>query len=1257
MSVAAVPGLQSPYKGLAPFEDSEQDALLFFGRERECEVVVANLVASKLTVLYGPSGVGKSSMLKAAVVRRLRELEPDADAVVLDAWAGEPDLPRPEGDAYLILDQFEEYFLYHGDGPVLDELPELLALPGVHVLISLRDDSLARLDALQARVPNVFGNRLRIDHLDRAAARAAIVGPIDRWNEIVPPEARAGIEAALVTRILDEVAAAPGGNGSDAAGLIEAPYLQLVLERIWEEEHAAGSSYLRVGTLERLGGAGAIVSAHLERTLGTLSPHDAAIAAGALTYLVTPSRTKIAQSFDDLVGYTNESPAELRDVLELLAAQRILRVASANGAAAGRRYEIFHDVLADPVLSWRRAFLAEAALEAERETSSRRNRRLLVITLGAGIVAAAMVALAAYAISQRNEASQQQKRAEQQTAIARHAAKRAQQSANDAQQAEQKEQQEASSADASAATAKNQTEVAQQQTQVAQQQTQVAKESQATTAAALATEKVLRRRADSSSSRAKRQTRLARAAEQSTRAGELAEEARSSADPVRAVELALEARAREASALTEDVLRSSVVADRIRAVMSGGGGVVRTSVFSPDGSRVVSLADSGGARLFRPDGTLVRRLGAGDPTAVAFSPDGSVAATAGADGVRLWNAKDGTQLRRLSSSRAGPALSSAAALAVTFSADGRRIAAGGPGGATVWSADGTQLASFPHDGKVTSVALDSSGARLVTVATDSAGRQQARVFEVAGASLDYLLPERGLTSATFSPDGAWVATTSNDKTERIWDAATGTQHASWTADGHLVRAEFSQNGKLVVAANDAGGGVVSTVPDLTLQAQLLGPTNKVEDASFSPDGQFAVIASLDGTARVFRTADGFQVAVLAGNHGGVTDARWGGTSMIAVSSEDGSTRIVAPGVEPLLGLLGRHTAAVNSVHVSLDGSLAVSAGADKTARIWHVHGGGPSLVLQHDGPVEDAIFSPDGSLVLTGSDDGTARLWRASTGTSLSVLSVGSPVRAVAFSPDGRTVATAAADGSAAIWRVAGGVGVHALPASSEPLDAVAYSHDGTIVATAGDDGVVRLWDAATGALRHTLPGHTAAVTSLDFSRDDLRLVSASKDDTARLWSVATGKPIATLTGHTAAVNDAKFSPDGRLIVTASADDDLRLWNGTTGRFLKTLRGHFGSVSTGAFSPDGRWIVSGGPTTVGLWSAKTGRLFSPTNSADPYLRGPTLPVTAVVFGPKGREIVAGSADGSVRAYDCAACADAPGLVRQGHALLRMSRSR
>ncbi len=71
--VAAPP---SPYKGLAPYEDSDLDALLFFGRERESEVIAANLMAARLTILYGPSGVGKSSLLRAGVTSRLRSLVP-----------------------------------------------------------------------------------------------------------------------------------------------------------------------------------------------------------------------------------------------------------------------------------------------------------------------------------------------------------------------------------------------------------------------------------------------------------------------------------------------------------------------------------------------------------------------------------------------------------------------------------------------------------------------------------------------------------------------------------------------------------------------------------------------------------------------------------------------------------------------------------------------------------------------------------------------------------------------------------------------------------------------------------------------------------------------------------------------------------------------------------------------------------------------------------------------------------------------------
>ena len=87
------------------------------------------------------------------------------------------------GEIYLVLDQMEEYFVYHGrdaGGPLREALAEILTRPTlrVHVLLGIRDDALADLDAFKGRVPGLFGNVLRLDHLDVDSARAAIVEPL-----------------------------------------------------------------------------------------------------------------------------------------------------------------------------------------------------------------------------------------------------------------------------------------------------------------------------------------------------------------------------------------------------------------------------------------------------------------------------------------------------------------------------------------------------------------------------------------------------------------------------------------------------------------------------------------------------------------------------------------------------------------------------------------------------------------------------------------------------------------------------------------------------------------------------------------------------------------------------------------------------------------------------------------------------------------------------------------------------------------------
>ena len=459
--------LDSPYKGLVPFEDSELDALLFFGRGRESEIIAANVLAARLTVLYGPSGVGKSSVLRAGVAHRLRRQarenvdeggHPEFAVVVFDAWSEDPVgglraavreelaaqfgsalLDEREGesladtlgrwtdalacDLLLMLDQAEEYFLYHAEETgFARELPELVTRPGlrVRVLLALRDDALAKLDRFKGRIPNLFANYLRLDHLDRSSARDAITKPVERYNEATGESIE--VEPALIEAVLDQTAAGKVDLGDAGRGLaagetdqgrIEAPYLQLVLERIWEEEREVGSSQLRAATLTQLGGAESIVRAHLHRAVEELSSDEKDLAADVFRYLVTPSGAKIAHGVGDLAEYTSVDEQRLLPVLATLGRERIVRpVDGADGG--GARYEIFHDVLGDAVLAWRR----ERESERERRTADRRQRRLALFAGGALVALAAMTGVAIYAFSQRAQARQQGRDAQARALVA-----------------------------------------------------------------------------------------------------------------------------------------------------------------------------------------------------------------------------------------------------------------------------------------------------------------------------------------------------------------------------------------------------------------------------------------------------------------------------------------------------------------------------------------------------------------------------------------------------------------------------------------------------------------------------------------------------------------------------------------------------------------------------------------------------------------------------------------------------------------------
>lgn len=803
----SVPAPASPYKGLNAFADSELDALLFFGREREREIVAANLTASRLTVLYGPSGVGKSSLLSAAVARSMRELPERPLVVVFSRWSDEPiaaladAVAEAEGsvrngsalevlervqakrDVYVILDQAEEYFLYHADdagpGSFAETLPALLSGRNrVNVLISLREDSLAKLDRFTGHIPSVFGNTLRLDRLDRAAAHAAITRPVERFVELTGQSA--GVEPALVERVLDDVGAgriepALGGLGTVEAApdgaRIEAPYLQVVMQRLWEEERAAGSEVLRVATLDRLGGARQIVEDHLEDAVRELSADEQDVAARLFNHLVTPSGTKIAHEVTDLADFGHVTSEELQPVLTTLAGRRILRSVEEAG---GVRYEIFHDVLAQPVLAWRTRHRTEREVERKLADAHRRRRRLQLLF---GLVVAAlglMTGVTIFALSQRSVARRERAKAEGQAQVAGALRLQAQ---------------------------------AQTQILVARNRAlrRARKKAQRQARILLLKNEALR----TARANVTQRTNEGRALSIDERAREML-----SGNPKTDPELGL-LPAREAVKIaptptSKDVLAAALEASRIRQVVSFDRPVLRAVVKGDDviaatkGGSVVTVSRSSG----RVTGRLETRVTA---KAASFADDGSALLT-GTDGrLRLIRPSGAKRTVPLGYSVLGGSLS----------ADGRRA-----------------------------LAYNAEGAHLVNVVTGHASAPS--------------MLHRGTFAATLSRDGKRAATVHADKTLWVWSTATGEPVIKIaTKVGAVTALEISPRDRLVAAANTELIAQVWHVKGGHTKATLPGHTDPLTDVGFSPDGQDAVTASTDGTVRVFDLArTGASIVVL-----------------------------------------------------------------------------------------------------------------------------------------------------------------------------------------------------------------------------------------------------------------------------------------------------------------------------------------------------------------------------------------------------------
>lgn len=779
-----------PYRGLKPFE--EEDRPFFVGREDDARIIIANLYTSPLTVLYGASGVGKTSVLQAGVLPLLRETGPERPAVVLfRAWqtedfaaalydevrravaaaggndAGVPaDLPFDEyleacaatlsAPVLLIFDQFEEYFMYNPPGPASARFEAELArtvnrrLSNARFLFCMREEGLSSLDRFARRIPNVMGNLLRLEPLDQERARRAIAEPLETYNDLRAGRNLPGMEIdpALVDQLLSQDITfeqarrgSPGAVKATRERAVQLPFLQLVLARLWSEERSGGSRVLRAETLTRMGGANAVVRSHLDEALHRLTTRQRRVAARTFWYLVTPSLTKIAHTPTDLAKMTAFRRREVEGVLRRLALSdaRVLRqIDPVPGADGEQRYEITHDALAPAILHWR-----------EQHERTQRDWRAGLLAFGA------LVGLLAVFLVFREWATRER-------------------SAEDR---------------------------------------RVKSEVGLTIARLLLP-----------------------------------------SDPGASHDTARQALQLHWTPAGRELAQRAAFDDRLVAVLPGqhGGRPLRSVAFDPFGVHLVSAGEDRGVVVWRVlDRVPVRRIGglhAGSINRAVFSPDGQSIATASDDGTAaLWNQARPTARQELRTRGGAPVAS------VAFSRDGERIVVGlANGWVTVWPRDLRQPWSFrTRWGGVGGVAGDSSGTRIAVGSEHS----MVSVWNPSSLRREWSVENSGryVQDVEFAPGGTRLATASRDGIGRVWDVATGRiqvrlrGHTDWIYD-----IAWSADGTLLATASRDGTVRVWDAASGQLFAVLRGGGGAVRSVAFRPGATEIASAHEDGNVRLWR---------------------------------------------------------------------------------------------------------------------------------------------------------------------------------------------------------------------------------------------------------------------------------------------------------------------------------------------------------------------------------------------------------------------
>ncbi len=574
---------------------------------------------------------------------------------------------------------------------------------------------------------------------------------------------------------------------------------------------------------------------------------------------------------------------------------------------------------------------------------------------------------------------------------------------------------------------------------------------------------------------------------------------------------------------------------------------VNEVAYSPDGSRIVTgSADTTLIVWDITNGTQVSVIeGHENPiTSVSFSPDGTQLLTSSNKSeLFIWDVATGVRVFDIEDvrGRVMDAIWLPDGMQVASVSSNRRV--------IIWSAlTGKELTRLEgHTDNILSLAIAPNGINLYSTSEDNTIIEWD--LKAGSATRRFRGHSSSVTDITLTSNGQQMITSSLDQTVIIWDLVTGLI---------VGRLQGHDAGVLTVALSPDDSRLLTGSADQTLKlwnletGQLLntlyGHEDRIRDVAIHPNGEQAVSASSDGSIFIWDIVLGhivkqFRPAVNSlwsvdihpnGDHALITS----GFPENAILEYDILTNETTH-------ILYGHTGTVSHAIYTADGTKALSASSDHNLIFWDLLSEKPIMQYEgHTGFVWSAVFNQDETQILSGSSDRTMILWDTETGEVIRQFAGAhkNGIHTVYITKDNKRVISGSGDKTIVVWDVETGNRLLTFDKHKGSIRSVSMNTDETQVISTSTDHNILIWDIETGDILSTLRGHTGTVEKALFLFNDQLVISGGLDQTLILWDLETEKPIRVFDGHNDRIWDFDITTDEINILSATRAGTVILW-------------------------------------------------------------------------------------------------------------------